>query len=203
MEIEAKFLADDSTFDALRRLTTIGQFRLRNADVEQQRNIYYDTADGRLRATRHGLRVRHIGARQIATLKGEATIADGLYSRGEWEADVPGDDPYTWTAGELRDRTLALIGNAGFVPIVEIQTAREHIYAEHENVPFAEISLDSGTMTADRYTKPFRELEIELMKGGNRAFFDELLALLRAEFTLTPEPRSKLEQALALATVDD
>lgn len=202
MEIEAKFLADEATFAALRSLESIGPFQLRNQGSEQQRNVYYDTADRRLLASRHGLRVRHIGARRIATLKNEATVSDGLYTRGEWEADVSGDDPRAWPTGDLRDRVLALVGDMPLVPTVEIHTIREHIYAERENVPVAEISLDSGTMRANERAAPFRELEIELTKGGDRARFDELLALLRAQFALVPEPRSKLQRALELTTDD-
>lgn len=201
MEIEAKFLADDGTIVVLRTLANIGPFQLRHDGIEQQHNIYYDTADGRMRAARYGLRVRHIGTRQIATLKGEATVTDGLYTRGEWEADVPNDDPHTWPTGELRDRVLALLGDAPLAPTVEIRTSREHIYAERDRATFAEISLDSGTMHAGGRAEPFRELEIELVRGGNRGDFDQLLALLRTRFVLTPEPRSKLERALALGSV--
>ena len=70
MEIEAKFRVDDErTFADLLSLTALGPFRLAPAPApEDQRNVYFDTADGRLRAAHYGLRVRANGDRRIATL---------------------------------------------------------------------------------------------------------------------------------------
>src|SRR5262249_38716113 len=120
MEIEAKFrVADDQTFPALLDLEQIGPFRLEAGDTEQQRNVYFDTADLRLRAGRYGLRVRDLGARRIATLKGEARIADGMFERDEWEVDIGADDrPEAWPASEIRERVLALLGGAPLQPIL-------------------------------------------------------------------------------------
>ena len=199
MEVEAKFLAPPAVFVELRELAAIGPFLFApDSEPETQRNIYYDTADQRMRAGRYGLRVRHIGSRQIATLKSAATLNNGVYTRGEWEQDVPGDDPRTWPEGELRARVLALIGDAPLQPILEIQTSRQHIYATNEGERFAEISLDEGEFIADERREHFQELEIELLPGADRANFDVLVQLLRTRFPLTPEPRSKLERGLKL-----
>jgi inorganic triphosphatase YgiF len=62
----------------------------------------------------------------------------------------------------------------------------------------AELSLDAGAIDAGGRAANFRELEIELLKTGTRADLDELVALLRARFTLVPEDRSKLARGLAL-----
>ncbi|MBC8163820.1 MAG: CYTH domain-containing protein [Roseiflexaceae bacterium] len=200
MEIEAKFVAAPAVFDALRRLPALGPFQLiAQADLEVQRNIYYDTADGRMRATKHGLRVRQIGARQIATLKSAATLTDGIASRGEWEQDVPGNDPQAWPEGELRSRVLALIGETPLLPILEMETQRQHIYALRDAARVAEISLDEGVFVVGQRREPFQELEVELLEDGQRTNFDALIALLRAQFPLSPEPRSKLERGLMVA----
>ena len=83
MEIEAKFRVDDAqTFPQLLALEVIGPFKLfAEPDAEDQRNVYFDTADRRLRAGQYGLRVRDLGNRRIATLKGAATARDGMYER--------------------------------------------------------------------------------------------------------------------------
>lgn len=200
MEIEAKFLASITTFHALQQRTTLGPFQLIPVpEPELQQNTYYDTADQLLQHARFGLRIRQIGERQIATLKGEATVSDGLYTRGEWEQDVTSADPQHWPPGTLRDRVLALTQAAALVPTITIVTTRVHIYAACATAtPFAEISLDQGTIHAGMRQEPFRELEIELLPNGDRSDFDRLLTLLRQHFPLTPEPRSKLERALAL-----
>ncbi len=201
MEIEAKFrVDDDQTFPALLRLDALGSFQLAAADEpEDQRNVYFDTPDWRLRAAKAGLRVRTIGARRVATLKGAATVADGMYERDEWEAEVgPSDDPASWPEGELRARALALIGNAPIAPTLSIRTLRQNIYAARAGARVAELSLDEGDISAGGLTEHFRELEIELLAGGARDDLDELVALLRARFTLRPEGLSKQARGLAL-----
>jgi inorganic triphosphatase YgiF len=205
MEIEAKFLVEDErTFAELLRLASVGPFQLLAAESpEDQHNVYFDTADGRLRASRHGLRVRDLGDRRIATLKGGAKIDDGVYERDEWEVEVGADDrPATWPAGEVRDRVLSLLDGAELLPILTIRTLRKHIIAERAGGHVAELSLDEGTISANGREQRFRELEIELLDGGARADFAELVALLRARFTLVPEERSKLARGLALLDQD-
>lgn len=201
MEIEAKFRVDDAhTFLVLPGLTAIGPFHLAPApDPETQRNTYFDTDDGRLRSQRYGLRVRDLGARRIATLKGAASAQDGVYERDEWEVEIGDDDrPERWPASEAREHALALLGGAPLHPILTIETLRRHIYASRNGARIAELSLDEGTISAGGLSERFRELEIELLKEGTRADFDELIAMLRARFPLVPEDRSKLARGLAL-----
>lgn len=204
MEIEAKFrAADTQTFAALLGLAEIGPFRLERGDAEDQRNVYFDTADMRLRATCHGLRVREVGGRRVATLKGPAQVQDGLFERDEWEVEIGADDrPEAWPASEARARALALLGGAPLRPILTIATRRQHIYASGAGARFAELSLDEGTISAAGRAEPFRELEIELLAGGARADFAALVALLRERFQLAPEDRSKLRRGLALLDMD-
>jgi inorganic triphosphatase YgiF len=201
MEIEAKFrVADEQTFAHLLSLTAIGPFHLLPAPVaEQQRNTYFDTPDQRLRAQRYGLRVRNLGARRIATLKGAARVADGVYERDEWEVVIGTEEhPAHWPASAARDRALALLGDASLRPILTIETTRQHIYAARAGVRVAELSLDTGTIRAADRAERFRELEVELLEGGTRTDFDALVALLRERFALVPEDRSKLARGLAL-----
>ena len=200
MEIEAKFrVDDDQIFPALLALRSLGPFGLEVAPhAENQRNVYFDTADRRLRQAQYGLRVRTVGRRRIATLKGAAKVRDGMYERDEWEVDVDDDDPHTWPAGEVRERVLALLGGAALAPTLTIQTLRQHMYAEREGTHVAELSLDEGNINAGSLEQHFRELEIELLEGGARADLDELVELLRGRFTLVPEDRSKLARGLAL-----
>src|SRR5215211_441315 len=181
MEIEAKFRVDDDhIFPALLHLSSLGPFRLVVAPhPEDQRNVYFDTADRRLRQAQYGLRVRTVGGRRIATLKGAAQVRDGMYERDEWEADVGGDDdPHTWPAGEVRERVLALLGGAALAPTLTIRTQRQHIYAERGGARVAELSLDEGDISAGNLEQHFRELEIELIEAGERSDLDELVRLL-------------------------
>ena len=201
MEIEAKFRVDDEqVFPALLGLEAIGSFQLSPAArAENQRNVYFDTADRRLRKAQYGLRVRDLGDRRIATLKGAAQVHDGMYERDEWEVEVGADDdPRSWPPGELRERVLALLGGAALAPTLAIGTLRRHIYAQHGAARVAELSLDEGDINAGGLQQHFRELEIELIGDATRADLDELVGLLRERFSLAPEDRSKLARGLDL-----
>jgi inorganic triphosphatase YgiF len=201
MEIEAKFRVDDDLiFQRLPRLGAIGNFRLVAAPrPEDQHNVYFDTADGRLRSQHYGLRVRDLGDRRIATLKGAAQVQDGLYERDEWEVEIGADDqPAAWPPSEARDRALALLEGQALQPIVTVRTLRHHVVAERDDARVAELSLDEGTIEAGGQELRFRELEIELLNPEARADFDALVALLRERFALVPEERSKLQRGLAL-----
>jgi triphosphatase len=201
MEIEAKFRVDDEQiFPQLLALDTIGPFTLAaEPDAEDQHNVYFDTADQRLRAGQYGLRVRDLGNRRIATLKGAAKARDGMYERDEWEIEIGDDDnPAAWPASEARDRTLALLDGATLQPILAIRTNRLHMIALRDGARVAELSLDTGTIDAGGRSANFRELEIELLDAGTRADLDALVELLRARFRLIPEDRSKLARGLAL-----
>jgi triphosphatase len=201
MEIEAKFrVDDDQTFPDLLGLKALGPFRFTaEPDAEDQRNVYFDTADGRLRAARYGLRVRDLGVRRLATLKGASRVQDGVYERDEWEAEIGADDrPEAWPASEVRARTLSLLGGAALQPILSIRTLRRHIYASRGDRRVAELALDEGAIDAGGREQRFRELEIELLGDAPRAELDTLVGLLRARFALVPEERSKLARGLAL-----
>jgi triphosphatase len=201
MEIEAKFRVDDErVFGDLPSQTALGPFRLAPApDSEDQRNTYLDTADGRLRAAHYGLRVRDLGARRIATLKGAARVEGGVYERDEWEVAIGDDDrPEAWPPSEARDRTLALLAGAPLVPILTIRTLRRHIYATRDGAQIAEISLDQGTISAGERQERFRELEVELLGAATRADLDAIVVQLCARYLLAPEERSKLERGRAL-----
>ncbi len=200
LEIELKFrVAEPDTFIALAQPLVLGDFHLQPAeDVEQQYNIYFDTPDFRLRARRFGLRLRQLGARRIVTLKGETQARDGLHQRAEWEMPVESDDPLQWPAGEARDRAFALAGDAPLQPILVIQTTRRHVYAWRGSRRIAEIALDDGVIRAAGHEQAFRELEVELLAGGERADLDALGSLLRRHFGLQPDDRSKLARGMAL-----
>ncbi|GAB4190980.1 MAG: hypothetical protein OHK0022_04280 [Roseiflexaceae bacterium] len=201
MEIEAKLIVSDpQVFAALSAMDSIGPFGLApRPEVERQRNTYLDTADGRLQGLRYGLRIRDLGDRRIGTLKGERRDHGGITERLEIEAEV-GDafQPRDWPAGELRERTLELLGDAPVVALLSIQTDRRHIDALLNGQPFAEISLDEGTISAGGRSEAFRELEVELTDPAQRTAFEQLVQLVRDTFALPVGHQSKLERGLRL-----
>ncbi len=130
MEIEAKFRIDDQAmFAELLELAVLGPYRLSpEPEPEEQRNTYFDTADGQLDAGRYGLRIRDLGTKRIATLKGASRGAGALHMREEWETEIGADDrPSHWPASEVRDRTLALIGETPLITTLSIRTTPAYL----------------------------------------------------------------------------
>ncbi len=200
MEIEAKFRVTAADLRRVASLRLLAPYTLTPAPApEQQLNTYYDTHDGRLTAARHGLRVRRIGPHTLVTLKGPAEVGpDAVHRRAEYEFAGADPSPATWAPGVARDLALALTGGVPLAPTVTITTERHILYASRSGTTVAEICLDQGIMRAGAHERPFTELEIELMPAGKRDDLTVLTAALRAHISLTPEPQSKLQQALAL-----
>ncbi|MFQ3662842.1 MAG: CYTH domain-containing protein [Chloroflexaceae bacterium] len=200
MEIEAKFAVSSADLETLASLKRLGPYQVTPEPIpEMQENVYYDTADGRLAAARHGLRVRRTGERSLITLKGPADVSDdGVHRRAEFEFPGANPDPETWPPGVARDLVLALTAGAPLLPRVAIRTERRVLHVTREGAPVAELCLDRGVMRADTRERPFTEVEIELCGAGTIADLSALAGELAALVALTPEPRSKLERALTL-----
>ncbi len=200
MEIEAKYTVSGADLETLATIKQLGVYTITPAPApELQENTYYDTADGRLTAARHGLRVRRIGERSLITLKGPADVGhDGVHRRAEFEFPGANPDPRTWPDGIARDLALALTGGAPLLPQVVIRTERRVLHIMRDGVPVAELCLDRGVMQSGARERPFTEVEIELREAGTAADLSALTCELATFVTLTPEPRSKLERALAL-----
>lgn len=200
MEIEAKYTVGPDELTLLAGLRSLGPYTLVAApEPELQQNTYFDTVDGRLAAARHGLRLRRVGPRSLVTLKGPTTVSPaGVHQRVEFE--FPGDDPHpqAWPPGEARELGLALTGGAPLRSHVAVETERHIRYVERAGVRVAELCLDRGVVRAGGREQPFSELEIELLAGGEAADLEALATALATLIPLRPEPRTKLQRALAL-----
>ncbi len=200
MEIEAKYYVSGADLEVLAGMRQLGPYVLVPAPApELQENTYFDTADGRLTAARHGLRLRRIGERALITLKGPAEVgSDAVHRRAEFEFPGSNPDPSNWPVGVARELALALTGGAPLLPRVSISTERQilHVYRGGDHV--AELCLDRGVMRGGERVRAFTELEVELLPGGTAADLSALARELSEHVVLTPEPRTKLERALAL-----
>lgn len=199
MEIEAKYKISAADLDRLAALSALGPYTLRTLAGEQQRNIYYDSVDGRLALARYGLRVRQIGNRSIITLKGPARVDEnGVHHRAEFE--FPGDDPDPahWPTGPARDLAQALLLGAPVRPLLKIETSRRIIHAVRDGQDRVELCLDRGTIYAGKKQAPICELELEVLPAGSVYDLTELANALRALMKITPERQSKLERGMAL-----
>ncbi|PMP83442.1 MAG: hypothetical protein C0184_05300 [Chloroflexus aggregans] len=199
MEIEAKYRISAADLNRLATLNALGPYTLHTLAGECQRNIYYDSVDGRLALARYGLRVRQIGNRSTITLKGPARVDEnGIHHRAEFEFPGSNPDPATWPAGPARDLAQALLLGAPLRPLLIIETSRRIIHAVRDGQDRVELCLDRGTIYADNRQAPLCELELEVLPAGSVYDLTELANALRAIFKITPERQSKLERGMAL-----
>ncbi|NNJ11899.1 CYTH domain-containing protein [Chloroflexales bacterium ZM16-3] len=199
MEVEAKYAVSSGDLEVVSALSQLGPYILHaEPEPQRQQNRYFDTADRRLGQARYGLRLRDVAGRTLLTLKGPAEVSEGLHRRAEYEFPHADPDPRTWPAGPARELAMALIGAAPLFPTITIHTRRSVIIASYQDQSVAEISLDRGVLHAGERAEPFSELEIELLPAGSESDLAALAEALREFIDLRPEPRSKLQRALAL-----
>ncbi len=165
-------------------------------------NVYYDTADQRLRARGLAFRVRKDGRRYVQTLK-SGDIAGLVAYRGEWQTPlgsaVPDLGLLPAAASEVLDGLIAPGElRSLFTTRVRRQVRR---LAAHVNggVPsLIEAALDLGAIEADGRSLPIAEIELELIDGSPMALYDLALEL-DALTPLQVETRSKSVRGYALA----
>ncbi len=155
---------------------------------------YYDTPDLKLRIRRWTLRRRMENERSVCTVK--IPLPDG--SRGEWEVESP-----NLMQGILKlceagaPMELLAVTASGIRPFCGAKFTRLAAMVE---IPGGkvELALDQGVLTGGNKELPFAEVEVELKEGSEEAAIAFAQSLAK-EFGLTPEPRSKVVRAMALA----
>lgn len=155
---------------------------------------YYDTPTGKLGNLRWTLRRRYENGRSVCTLK--TPEKDG--SRGEWETecgDILAAIPELCKLGGPEE--LLTLTKDG---VIQSCAARFTRLAKEIALPGAvlELALDEGVLLGGGKELPFAEVEAELKNGSEDAVVAFAQALAE-EFGLTPEPRSKVQRAMALA----
>lgn len=178
VEIELKFIATPAAIAALPERITSWQSQ--HSAPQTLTNIYFETADNRLRQNDIGLRIRGYDGRYEMTVKTGGKVVGGLHQRPEYNVDIDSDKldlarfpadiwPEGWDIEALQ---------AELHPLFRTDFTREKwviTYGESE----IELALDRGTISSNSADKavelsePLSEIELEL-KQGNQA---DLLAL--------------------------
>ena len=200
MEVEAKFAIAGALEPARIQALTLSPYTLREAGVERHTDTQLDTPSRAITGSLHALRIRTIGDRRILTLKGPNQGAEGVHEREELEAPLDGPpsyDPRAWP-DELRQRTLALTRGEPLSALAHLQVERRLWTVRRGGRVVGELALDCGEIIVAGRHEPLHELELELKAAGKREDLDALSVALQKELPLTPEPRSKLQRALAL-----
>ena len=189
-EFELKYGADAGTLECIRRVY-VG-FR-----VLRMETTYYDDGENNISRRRWTLRRRLENGVSVCTVK--TTLPDG--SRGEWEteaAEVEAALPRLIAMGAPGE--LAEFAKNGLVPTCGARFTRQAALLPAGD-GLVELALDSGVLLGGGKELPFWEVEVE-QKQGTDADTLQFAQALAQRFSLTPQPKSKLSRALALANED-
>ena len=200
-EIELKLRGQPEALAALFERPAIRARLVGRAATQRLENVYYDTADQRLRS--HGLafRVRRRGRRYVQTLKSDDT--GGLVAwRGEWQTPLASPEP---DLALLPPGALAALNGlveAGELRAVFATRVRRQVRRLESGDGAArsviEAALDLGAIEADGHRLPIAEVELELLEGSPEGIY-ELALQLDAAAPLHIETRSKSVRGYALA----
>jgi len=202
VEIEAKFsVPDEATFERLKATDELAGFRLAGGAGRQVRDTYLDTPDRTVTGAGWFCRRRRRGGSLLITCKQLTAPDDEVHRREELEVRLPREaPPAEWPQGAARELVVGLVGEAALQPLVELRQMRLARRALKNDTTVAEVSLDRVVVaTADGDRPPYFEVEVELATGGAEADLAAIVASLRDEWRLTPQPRSKFERALEAA----
>ncbi len=201
-EIEMKLSAPDcATLDQVLQDPEIIQYAKDEFAVLHMKSTYYDTKDNQLRNRKWTLRLRDEDGYVVAALK-TANINDeaGFYTRNEWQCAIDNIQdaiPLLIDQGAPRELKTILKGKE-LVPCCGADFERRSVCLYMEDGIRIEMSGDTGTLFAGDKTKPFCELELELLYG-DAGSLPPLCSQLLADYDLQEESRSKYERAYSLA----
>jgi inorganic triphosphatase YgiF len=203
-EVEARFSAPGpGPLTSVASLERLGAATLGPATTSPEVDVYLDTADGALAAERWACRLRTRGDRVTLSLKGRPDPASRgwLHRRPEVEGPASDErDPAAWPPSPARELLERLAGGA---PLVERFVLRQ----ERVERPVTRGTHRIGTLSLDTVDVEHRGthvgrlhvVELELRAGTeDEGILDPLARELGAIPGLAPEPRTKLERALAL-----
>jgi inorganic triphosphatase YgiF len=202
-EIELKLALASGRLAAL--ASALGDARLQRTSLE---DVYFDTADRRLRSRGLVLRLRREDERWLQTLKASAPVRDVLPARGEWEVALRGRSVPTLDLtrfGEAARRLLQAceVDAKALRPVFGTRVTRDHARLAH-GVSDIEIVLDRGGLRATVggrvRVRAIAEVELELKAGRPDDVLDFGLRLVdRPGCIVVPSLRSKAERGQALA----
>lgn len=175
-EIEIKFEATPAQIKALSSAPLFGGTRWRG---QRLRSIYYDTADGDLRAQGTVLRLRQQGRTRLMTAKWAGRGGDS-FDRGEVEVRIRSDELDLSALGPDTAAAIeALAGGKPLEPQLETQVHRRFLVLERGG-SLIEVALDQGRIDAAGRQSPLCEVEIELKNGKPEHLFDLAIELTDA-----------------------
>jgi triphosphatase len=201
-EIELKLGVSPADLRRLSRHPLVRSLSSARAVTQQLVSVYFDTEDHDLAAANFALRVRHVGARSIQTVKGERSSSGGLFERSEFEVPIRGDEPDLALISDpgLRMRLAEIVSDKPLVEVFRTDFRRTHRVLRKGESEWT-LDVDDGQIVAGDRTSAVHEIELELREGDPAKLF-EFALLLQERIDLLPAVRSKAERGYALARGD-
>ena len=200
-EVESRYvIPDQSLFSRLRAVRHLGPFAARSQNTQKLTDHYLDTRGRALLRQGWACRLRSHDGEWTLTLKGPRSRDGAIVSRPEYEITLLEriQDFGRWPAGPIRERVRDLTGGIPLQTLVTIGQTRHKFVLASGSRPIGELSLDVvHTRSKDLRHRSYM-LECELLPGGEVADLERLDGILKQDFGLLPEPRSKLRRALEL-----
>ena len=199
-ELELKFELDAETFEKFRTKPVLRKLTRGRAASKTLHSVYFDTDDHALHAAGIALRVRHIGAKRIQTVKAKSVIIGGLSNPVEAECDIGRDRPVIEEIPDiaLRERVRDIIGERTVEPVCATEMRRTTRMLESAGGTIAELALDRGEVRAGDRTAELCEVELELVSGDALGLLDLVQDLFDSE-TLHLSNISKAQRGYLLA----
>ena len=203
MEVEAKYrIPNQDTYERLLAMRALGGFVAGSIQLRQVADRYLDTAERAFLRGGFACRLRQSASRPVITLKSLTPAQDALHQRLELEVTLESgsaEQIAAWPAGAAQALAAELSHGQPLGLLLQLwQERRQRILYADDGRAVIELSLDSVRLDGQPQAV-FYELEAELLPAGR---LDELRAVdevLRQEWELPAEPRSKFERGLSLA----
>jgi len=167
-------------------------------------NVYFDTAELRLRQRGYAFRIRKDGTRLVQTLKSKDVGGKGIARRREWSSVVSSLEPDIEKIDDEAIREeFGDLAPGDLVPVFTTKVQRRQRLVkraeESGQIAVIEVAFDQGEIVAGGRTQPIGEIEFELQRGRPAAIHG-LMSDVLATANLRIETRSKSARGYALAT---
>ena len=203
-EVEARFRASGpGPLAALAVIDRLGPAELGPAAPSSEVDVYLDTVDGALAGARWACRLRTRDGRVTLSLKGPPDPAAGGWLHRRPETEGPANearDPASWPPSAARDLLERLTAGAPLIERFVLHQQRVERSVTSEAGHIGTLSLDTVDVEHDgAVVGRLHVVELELAAGTeDETVLHPLAGKIERIEGLAPEPRTKLERALAL-----
>ena len=202
-ELEAKLVVpDEATFRALGAAEEVAGLRIRPKGERLQQDTYVDTRGLRFFRAGYACRLRHVGHRAFATLKGLGSEVGGIHEREEIEEELdnPSIGALLRTTGPSGRLARWLSSGEQVVPLFTVVTLRQLATVSDGRRECIEMALDRARFFGPAGELLLLEAELESL-DGDRGLLERAARELRRRYGLTASGLSKFERGLRWAGI--